>query len=409
MRTCVRTARRLLRHAFRFLPGWVQLRVADRYLKHKLPRLGARRCPDALTLFVTSRCNARCAHCFYWRELNAGTNELRLDELERIAASLRDGLGSLALTGGEPVLRQELADIARIFNRMSTTRVIGIATNGLLPERTLETCQRILDECSLEKLSVQVSLDGMQGTHDAIRGVPGAFEKAMRTISLLAALQLKHPILTVSTALAIQPRNYGEIAELVDHLVPMGVSLKFLVIRGSRYGVFGLNPEISSDFDPKEDESASLSHDVEQLAALYVSLQELQARRPEAFWSELEQAKMHTTLRILTEQRRVLPCHAGRLEGVVYPDGSVAVCELTRPFADLREYDLDFERLWNSPAAAAMRAQTRSCACIHGCNLVTALQFHPAIASAAITGRSLSNRRQRWQWPVSGASRGEGA
>ena len=82
------------------LPEPIQLSVIENYLDYKKRTLHKRRLPDVLTFFVTTMCNARCAHCFYWEELNTQRNELTLDEIEKIAASMSAGLGSLALTGG---------------------------------------------------------------------------------------------------------------------------------------------------------------------------------------------------------------------------------------------------------------------------------------------------------------------
>ena len=64
------------------------------------------------THFVTSVCNARCAHCFY--PINAGKNELSLEELDRFAATLPP-IRLLLISGGEPFLRRDLPEICEFL------------------------------------------------------------------------------------------------------------------------------------------------------------------------------------------------------------------------------------------------------------------------------------------------------
>ena len=396
MTSFAKSGKQLVKKGLKLLPESLQLRVIQRHISSKVKTLHERELPDALTLFVTTRCNARCQHCFYWRELNTERDELTLEEIDKIAGSMSNGLGSIALTGGEPTLRKDLGEICQIFNERSQTRCIGIASNGLLPDRIRDVCEWVLKHCDLERFSVQISLDGIGEIHDEIRKVPGAFERAIETIKILSELQRERGNFSVNTALAIQPRNYDRIETFIEYLLPLGIEMKFLVVRGSNFGTYGLSPKISSEFDPKAEESAAVSLNVSQLEELYAKLEELNRKADIEFWSELDQAEMYTTMRILEEKRRVIPCYAGMLEGVIYSNGDVAVCELVKPFGNLRKTDYDFHQLWNSEAADLMRSQTKKCACIHGCNLTTALRFQPEILYSTVTGHSLKNRELRW-------------
>ena len=71
--------------------------------------------PIQLTFFLTSRCNLRCEHCFYWKELDADhSNELKIDEIKKIAQSL-PRLLVLSITGGEPFVRKDICDVVSTF------------------------------------------------------------------------------------------------------------------------------------------------------------------------------------------------------------------------------------------------------------------------------------------------------
>jgi hypothetical protein len=62
----------------------------------------------------------------------------------------------------------------------------------------------------------------------------------------------------------------------------------------------------------------------------------------------------------------------------------VSFCELSKPFANIREFDYDFSGLWNSEDAAKMRKLISRCCCIHGCNLTTGLTFEPEMVLAVL-------------------------
>ena len=85
---------------------------------------------------VTWRCQLRCAMCRIWEK--PGTHELSMDEIERIF-SARDFLKSLVLvdiTGGEPFLRSDLAEIVRYFAVEFPKADILITTNAYSVELT---------------------------------------------------------------------------------------------------------------------------------------------------------------------------------------------------------------------------------------------------------------------------------
>jgi len=84
---------------------------ALRYLPFALRGLAHRGPPLHLTLFVTGRCNARCRHCFHWKEVAAGVAGPSLEQVQSLADSAAR-LGPLlwvSFGGGEPTSRAEVA------------------------------------------------------------------------------------------------------------------------------------------------------------------------------------------------------------------------------------------------------------------------------------------------------------
>src|SRR5215469_5301359 len=69
--------------------------------------------PPFMIVFINSICNLTCEHCFYWRNLNR-RDDLTFAEFERLSRELGD-FENLNLSGGEPFLRPEFAEICSLF------------------------------------------------------------------------------------------------------------------------------------------------------------------------------------------------------------------------------------------------------------------------------------------------------
>jgi AdoMet-dependent heme synthase len=340
------------------------------------------RTPGAVIMYVTQRCNARCSHCFYWKELGATPDELTLDEIRTLAGSFANPT-ALSLTGGEPTLRKDLYEIAEAFATLNGPREMSIASNGMLPGRLVETCEKILANLPVESLGVQISLDGLEQTHDEIRAVP-AFKPAMESITRLAELAEKDPRFCVYASCCIQKKNFDELHELVEFMIPTRVPLRFALIRGESFGVWGVPSDSSSGIDPRDPESPLVP--VEQLEEFFAWLTKRNDESEFKFWSVMQHDKIDLSLTMLREQRKCVACYAGSIDGVVYANGDVAMCELTQTVGNLRDFDMNIEALWHSAGADEMRPKITKCFCIHGCNLVTSLLFRPEhIRDAVIT------------------------
>ena len=365
--------RKLLATIYAAMPHSLQMAVARRFAKRKTKRLTRLQTPTAVIFYATQRCNARCAHCFYWKELGAKVEELSLDDVRRLAKSFKHPV-SASITGGEPFLRHDLYEICEAFHTLAGCREIAFATNGMLTDRVVETCEKVLANLAVEQVGVQVSLDGLEQTHNAIRQAP-AFKPAVETIRRLAELAKKDRRFSVQASCCIQKKNLAELRELVEFMIPMQAPLRFALIRGESFGTWDLPDGSSSGINPRDEESPLVSLD--QLEDFFAWLQRRNDESNFKFWSTMQQDKIAMSLRMLREQKKCITCYAGGIDGVIYANGDVALCELTKPVGNLHDFDMDIGKLWRSAAADEMRAKTRSCFCIHGCNLVTGLLFRP--------------------------------
>jgi radical SAM protein with 4Fe4S-binding SPASM domain len=125
---------------------------------------------------LTNACNLYCKHCY--SSANQGKREeLVLSEIRSIAPDLhRAGVRFAILSGGEPLLRDDIFDIVRIIKREGIKTYLS--TNGLLVKEGL------IDEIKNNFDYVGISIDGEPDIHDAFRGKIGAFRESLAAIKL---------------------------------------------------------------------------------------------------------------------------------------------------------------------------------------------------------------------------------
>lgn len=160
---------------------------------------------------LTLACNMRCIHC------GSAAGATRAEELTGDEAlALADELATLGarrvtLSGGELLLRDDWHLIAERLIRRGVR--VGIITNGFLIGRHIE---RIRELRRLEVIGI--SIDGTRETHDAIRGVPGSWDRVVEAFDELKRLGVYTAAIT-----SVCKMNMGELDELHDTLVPLGV------------------------------------------------------------------------------------------------------------------------------------------------------------------------------------------
>lgn len=168
----IRTGARLMKNA---------VNTAALSMAKKMPRL------KGMVFEVTGECNSRCRHCNIWHS-KPTSPPLTLAEIEGVFGDpLIKDLEDLILTGGEPVLRQDIKEVISAAQRLLPKARITLSTNGLLPARVIDVVRSALDASGC--ITVGVSLDGVGKNHDEIRGVPGNFERVDRLLRELKQLK----------------------------------------------------------------------------------------------------------------------------------------------------------------------------------------------------------------------------
>ncbi|MBK7584784.1 MAG: radical SAM protein [Myxococcales bacterium] len=142
-------------------------------------RVLGRKIPVAVRINLNNRCHSRCRYCSFW---STPSEELATEEWCQVIAELAAaGTRRLSLSGGEPTLRRDLAEIVR-----------AAVDHGIATE--LNSSGYLFSErrAALAPLElVKLSLDGSESVHDRIRGRVGSYQELLAGIQVLRELGVK--------------------------------------------------------------------------------------------------------------------------------------------------------------------------------------------------------------------------
>ena len=279
---------------------------------------------------VHSHCNCRCVMCDIWqRETKESVKAVDLERHRQWLVRL--GVRHVVLTGGEPLLNADLAEICGFFRGMGIR--LTLLTTGLLLKKRAREVAGGVDE-------VIVSIDGPAKVHDAIRRVNGAFELIREGV---AAVRLLRPEMRITARSTVQKANFFCIEETVLGAREIGVdSVSFLAVDTSSEA---FNRELVWPV-ARQSEVALTG---EEADAFEGSLERLIVNRAEDFAngfiveSPEKLRKIARRFRVhLGQAEAVAPvCNAPWVSAVVEIDGAVRPCFFHPPIGDLKVDDLE--------------------------------------------------------------------
>jgi MoaA/NifB/PqqE/SkfB family radical SAM enzyme len=282
-----------------------------------------------INLEVTKRCNARCNFCDYWKE--KPTRELK--DYVPVVEKLKPL--SVSLTGGEPLLREDLPDLIGSLRRNFGFLNISLITNGslLTREKGLELWEAGLDELS-------ISLDYLDERHDEGRALHGLTRHIIAVAPELAAAGVN-----LCFNLVLKSGNYKEAPQIVRECAGMGIKVSV-----STYNCWRTN---NRSHMIEQDELRALAGVIEELKELKRTLGNLTSSH-----SYLEKIPE------FFEKKNVPGCTAGLNWVQVTPDGMIKRCSdhpMAVHFSQWRErfFDpTDCGRCWYSCRGAAQEPWT---------------------------------------------------
>lgn len=307
-------------------------------------RFGTPSAPFKLTWAVTWRCNSRCASCRIWKR-PAGV-ELPPADFEEFFRK-NPSLAWLDLTGGEPTLREDLAEIGRAaVALLPGLDLLHFPSNGLLPEK-LETAVRGILRARPRRLVVTVSLDGPEAVHDRLRGGEGFFARSLESLRRLRKLESRH--FRVFPGMTLSAENFrlvGETARMLEKELkgfdPADLHVNIGEVSEHFYG----NAGFDLSFRP-----AALE-EVRRHAALGGFARRLSPA------GLLERAYLRLAEKYLASGKTPIPCRSGSVSCFIDPAGEIYPCAVDpERLGNIREYGYDLREAWKSEKFAATRAR----------------------------------------------------
>lgn len=164
----------------------------------------------------TLRCNLHCKHCGSDCKRMTEVKDMPAEDFLRVIDSITPHVNpnevSIVITGGEPLMREDLEDVGLELYRRGYPW--GMVSNGLY--LTPQRLQRLM---AAGLHSITISLDGSVEDHNWMRGHPNSYARAMEAIKML----VHEPELTWDVVTCVNRRNYPYLEELKTSLYKIGV------------------------------------------------------------------------------------------------------------------------------------------------------------------------------------------
>ena len=303
---------------------------------------------------VTRRCNLHCLHCYIAADSQPDPRELDTRAAFRVVNQLAAyGVPVLLLSGGEPLLRPDLLDVAHYATRRGLR--VGLSTNGtLLTPEVVRALKRV------GVAYIGVSIDGPEAVNDRFRGSRGAFRQALTGVRNALAQGFR-----VSLRFTLTRYNHQHLEEVFDLVEREGIPR--LCIYHLAYA--GRGARIA--------ERADLSHE-ETRQAVDLCLERTEALHRKGLGTEVLTVDNHAdaaylVLRLLAGRPAWLPQamplltrNGGNASGVgigaIGPYGDVHADQFShhRSFGNVRERP--FGDIWEDtshPVMAGLKARPR--------------------------------------------------
>lgn len=300
-------------------------------------------------VITTFKCNAKCHMCDIWQHQTESAEELPTKYYEKIP----DGLGRLNVTGGEPMMRDDIEDIVGILYKKA--KVIEISTNGFYTDRILSIANKY------PNVMFRVSLEGLPALNDRLRGTKDGFDHALRTMLGL----IESPARDIGFSVVICDKNTDDLVALYRLCSALGVEFGNSVMHNSWY--------FHKDDNRVIDVQKAVDKEKEFIRAL------LQSERSTLRMRIKDYLRAYFNLNILNHlegKSNVFSagCVAGTDLFFVDPWGNVAPCNGSAEewiMGNLKNHS--FDEIWTSDRASEVRQQV--CACDESCAFIGTARF----------------------------------
>lgn len=287
--------------------------------------------PTDASIILTYRCPMRCRMCNIWQNPTDKAREITAADLRSLPR-----LKFINLTGGEPFIREDLAEIVEECYR-HTDRIV-ISTSGIFSERVIELARRF------PKIGIRISIEGLSEKNDELRGRKGGFDRGLETLLKLKDMGLKD----IGFGCTVSNHNSTDMLALYRLSRSLGMEFATAAFHNSFY--FHKDDNVITNRD-------RVIGDFRQLIEW-----QLKENHPKSWF----RAWFNMGLINYIEGRpRMLPCEAGTTNFFIEPYGDVYPCNgleskyWKESMGNIRT--APFDEIWRSEQAERVRQLVRLC------------------------------------------------
>ncbi|MDA9404486.1 radical SAM protein [Bradyrhizobium sp. CCBAU 45389] len=289
-----------------------------------------------LTVISTFRCNSKCQMCYIWQNPTEPREEVSLETLSKLPA----GFDNLNVSGGEPTLRKDLAEMIDIL--YPKARVTEISSNGLHPERLVPIIKKY------PNIKVRFSLEGDQETSDRIRGEKDGYSTKVAGLRMLREAGGTD----LGFAMVIQDENVDQLVDVYE----FARREKFELATSTLHNAWQFYKNDNYFYDRK-----SVARKVEGLISAM-----LRSPKPKNWF------RAYLNLGLIEKilgHDRLIPCSAGKDFAFIDPWSDVWACNVRSdlPMGNLARQSWD--EILNSEVAQQTRKKVAACG--QNCWMVT--------------------------------------
>ena len=281
-------------------------------------------------LIVTYRCNAKCYMCHTWQHPSKKDDEFSPELVNKIPG----GLKFINVTGGEPLLRDDLDEIIEIA--LTKTKRLVISTNGYFTKKTVKLAEKFGN-----RIGVRISIEGLPAANDELRGIKDGFDHGLRTLVTLHDMGLKD----IGFGITVSDRNAKDMIELYRLANAMGLEFATAVTHNSYY---------FHKHDNRFEDPEMIAGEFEKVAA-----ELLKTNRPKNLFRAYFNMGLANKVR---GGKRPLPCEVGTDVFFLDPYGNVMPCNGSdEPMIMGNLNEQSFDEIWNSQQADEIRKLVKEC------------------------------------------------
>lgn len=280
------------------------------------------------SIIITYRCNARCNMCNCFKDPSMPEDEIDLATLEKLP-----DMAFTNITGGEPFIRKDIGDIVELLYK-KTPRIV-ISTNGYFTDRIIELCEKY------PQIGIRISIEGLEETNNAIRGLPDGFNRGYGTLKKL--VDMGHG--DVGFGMTVQDMNCHDLVPLYEMSNELGMEFATATLHNSFY---------FRKTDNKIDDKLMVAKEFEKLINRL-----LQSNSPKK-WAR--GYFNHGLINYIYDQPRLLPCEMGTNGFFLDPFGNVLPCNGSCEKMIMGNlHDNTWDEIWFGEQAAKVRDQVKHC------------------------------------------------